>query len=95
VLNLTSWQPINSYWLIRGGAPAIKDQAVDRVHRLGQKRKCTVMRLVIEESVEEEVLEVQARKRKLMGPAFGEKEGKSRRGEEQRRRLRDVKHLLR
>jgi SWI/SNF-related matrix-associated actin-dependent regulator of chromatin subfamily A3 len=80
----------DSWW-----APAIEDQAVDRVHRLGQKRKCTVMRLVMEESVEEEVLEVQSRKRKLMGQAFGEKEGKNRRGEERRGRLRDIEQLLR
>lgn len=65
----------DSWW-----APAIEDQAVDRVHRLGQKRKCTVMRLVMEDSVEEEVLAVQSRKRKLMGQAFGEKEGRNRRG---------------
>lgn len=80
----------DSWW-----APAIEDQAVDRVHRLGQKRKCTVMRLVMEDSVEEEVLEVQSRKRKLMGQAFGEKEGKNRRGEEKRGRLRDIEQLLR
>ena len=80
----------DSWW-----APAIEDQAVDRVHRLGQKRKCTVMRLVMEESVEEEVLEVQKRKRKLMGQAFGEKEGTSKRGEERRGRLRDIEQLLR
>ncbi len=80
----------DSWW-----APAIEDQAVDRVHRLGQKRKCTVMRLVMEESVEEEVLEVQSRKRKLMGQAFGEKEGRNRRGEERRGRLRDIEQLLR
>jgi SWI/SNF-related matrix-associated actin-dependent regulator of chromatin subfamily A3 len=92
-LNLVSANQVilaDSWW-----APAIEDQAVDRVHRLGQKRKCTVMRLVMEESVEEEVLEVQARKRKLMGHAFGEKEGGRKRGEERRGRLRDIEQLLR
>jgi SWI/SNF-related matrix-associated actin-dependent regulator of chromatin subfamily A3 len=92
-LNLVSANQVilaDSWW-----APAIEDQAVDRVHRLGQKRKCTVMRLVMEESVEEEVLEVQSRKRKLMGQAFGEMEGRNRRGEERRGRLRDIELLLR
>ncbi|ERF68176.1 hypothetical protein EPUS_05257 [Endocarpon pusillum Z07020] len=94
-LNLVSANQVilaDSWW-----APAIEDQAVDRVHRLGQKRKCTVMRLVMEGSVEEEVLEVQARKRKLMGQAFGEEEGRGRkrRGEERSGRLRDIEQLLR
>lgn len=60
----------DSWW-----APAIEDQAVDRVHRLGQKRETKVFRLVIEGSVEERVLSIQEEKRKLMGLAFAEKEG--------------------
>lgn len=58
----------DSWW-----APAIEDQAVDRVHRLGQTRPTTVWRLVIEGSVEERVLDVQAEKRQLVGKAFQEK----------------------
>ncbi|USP79733.1 Putative SWI/SNF-related matrix-associated actin-dependent regulator of chromatin subfamily A member 3-like 1 [Curvularia clavata] len=60
----------DSWW-----APAIEDQAVDRVHRLGQKRETKVFRLVVEGSVEERVLGIQEEKRKLMGLAFAEKEG--------------------
>ncbi|KAF1836632.1 hypothetical protein BDW02DRAFT_566900 [Decorospora gaudefroyi] len=60
----------DSWW-----APAIEDQAVDRVHRLGQKRECKVFRLVVEGSVEERVLGIQEEKRRLMGLAFAEKEG--------------------
>ena len=60
----------DSWW-----APAIEDQAVDRVHRLGQKRETTVFRLVVEGSVEERVLGIQSDKRKLMAMAFAEKEG--------------------
>lgn len=59
----------DSWW-----APAIEDQAVDRVHRLGQTRPCTVWRLVMEGSIEERVLDVQAEKRRLVGKAFQEKE---------------------
>ncbi|KAI9051666.1 hypothetical protein LZ554_004708 [Drepanopeziza brunnea f. sp. 'monogermtubi'] len=58
----------DSWW-----APAIEDQAVDRVHRLGQTRPCTVWRLVMEESIEERVLDIQAEKRLLVGKAFQEK----------------------
>lgn len=60
----------DSWW-----APAIEDQAVDRVHRLGQKRETTVFRLVVEDSVEERVLGIQSDKRRLMAIAFAEKEG--------------------
>jgi SWI/SNF-related matrix-associated actin-dependent regulator of chromatin subfamily A3 len=60
----------DSWW-----APAIEDQAVDRVHRLGQKRETKVFRLVVEGSVEERVLGIQEEKRKLMSLAFAEKEG--------------------
>jgi SWI/SNF-related matrix-associated actin-dependent regulator of chromatin subfamily A3 len=61
----------DSWW-----APAIEDQAVDRVHRLGQKRETKVFRLVVEGSVEERVLGIQDEKRKLMSLAFAEKEGR-------------------
>ncbi|KAH7132502.1 SNF2 family N-terminal domain-containing protein [Dendryphion nanum] len=60
----------DSWW-----APAIEDQAVDRVHRLGQKRETKVWRLVVEGSIEERVLGIQEDKRKLMGLAFAEKDG--------------------
>ncbi|KAF2876283.1 SNF2 family N-terminal domain-containing protein [Massariosphaeria phaeospora] len=60
----------DSWW-----APAIEDQAVDRVHRLGQQRETKVFRLVVQGSVEERVLGIQEEKRRLMGLAFAEKEG--------------------
>lgn len=61
----------DSWW-----APAIEDQAVDRVHRLGQTRPTTVWRLVVEETIEERVLDIQVEKRKLVGKAFQEKSRK-------------------
>ena len=76
----------DSWW-----APAIEDQAVDRVHRLGQTRPCTVWRLVMEDSIEERVLEIQAEKRKLVGKAFQEK---AKGGNEKVTRLGDIKKLL-
>ena len=57
----------DSWW-----APAIEDQALDRVYRLGQKRKTTVWRLVMEGSIEDRVLYIQEEKRKLMQEAFHE-----------------------
>jgi SWI/SNF-related matrix-associated actin-dependent regulator of chromatin subfamily A3 len=76
----------DSWW-----APAIEDQAVDRVHRLGQKRETKVFRLVVEGSIEERVLGIQEEKRRLMHLAFLEKEdGKKRR----RGGLADLERLL-
>ena len=79
----------DSWW-----APAIEDQAVDRVHRLGQKRETTVFRLVVEGSVEERVLGIQEEKRKLMGLAFAEKEGGKQRKKRAGAGLRDLPRLL-
>jgi len=77
----------DSWW-----APAIEDQAVDRVHRLGQTRETTVFRLVMEDSIEERVLEIQHRKRELMMTAFQEKTSK--RGNESAARMADLEKLL-
>lgn len=73
-------------------APAIEDQAVDRVHRLGQKRETRVFRLVMDKSIEEETLDVQKRKRKLMMVAFSEKSNK--RESARNGRLADIRQLL-
>ena len=78
----------DSWW-----APAIEDQAVDRVHRLGQKKKTSVFRLVMEGSIEERTLDIQAEKRKLMMMAFQEKDSK--RGRNKTSILGDVEKLLR
>lgn len=81
-LNLTVANQVilaDSWW-----APAIEDQAVDRVYRLGQKRETRVWRVVVKGSVEERVLDVQGEKRALMGVAFAEKEGSEGRGKRRR-----------
>ncbi|RFU31148.1 hypothetical protein B7463_g5154, partial [Scytalidium lignicola] len=88
-LNLVSADTVilaDSWW-----APAIEDQAVDRVHRLGQTRTCTVWRLIMEDSIEERVLEIQAEKRKLVGKAFQEK---TKGGKEKTTRMADIMKLL-
>lgn len=42
--------------------PAVEDQATDRVHRLGQKKKVQVYRYIMEESVEEKIEKLKERK---------------------------------
>jgi SNF2 family DNA or RNA helicase len=52
--------------------PAAEDQAADRAHRIGQTRPVFVHRLVAEDTVEERILALQARKRALADAAIGE-----------------------
>ena len=51
--------------------PAVEDQAADRSHRIGQTRPVMVYRLVAEDTVEERILDLQARKRSLADAALG------------------------
>jgi superfamily II DNA or RNA helicase len=45
--------------------PAVEKQAIDRVHRIGQKRPVFAYRLVASDTVEEKIIELQAKKREL------------------------------
>jgi hypothetical protein len=49
--------------------PAAEDQAADRAHRIGQERPVLVHRLVAKDSVEERILALQERKRRLSAVA--------------------------
>lgn len=46
--------------------PAVEDQATDRAHRIGQTKPVTVYRLVAQETIEEQILELHASKRDLV-----------------------------
>lgn len=50
--------------------PAAEAQATDRAHRIGQTRTVTSIKLVVADSVEERVLELQAEKRALIASVF-------------------------
>ncbi|CAG8523822.1 7110_t:CDS:10 [Acaulospora morrowiae] len=52
--------------------PSIEDQAVDRVHRIGQQKNVVVKRLTIKESIEDRILVLQEKKRQLAAGALGE-----------------------
>ncbi|NLB91469.1 MAG: DEAD/DEAH box helicase, partial [Clostridiales bacterium] len=45
--------------------PAAEDQATDRVHRIGQKKKVEVIRLITHESIEEQVAQLSQKKKAL------------------------------
>ncbi|KAJ7099632.1 SNF2 family N-terminal domain-containing protein [Mycena crocata] len=83
-LNLTAAQRVylmDPYW-----NPAVENQAVDRIHRLGQTRPVTTVKLIIENSIEARLLEVQRKKTELanmtLGQNFSKAEMMSRRMEE-------------
>jgi len=62
-LNLTAADYV--YLLDPWWNPAVEDQAADRSHRIGQARPVFVHRVVAEDTVEERILELHARKRAL------------------------------
>ncbi|WP_419662364.1 DEAD/DEAH box helicase [Desulfosarcina variabilis] len=45
--------------------PAVEDQASDRAHRIGQQRPVTIYRLITKGTVEEKIVQMHRRKRKL------------------------------
>jgi len=55
--------------------PAVEDQAADRTHRIGQDKPVMVYRMVARDTVEERILELQERKRKLADAALSEAGG--------------------
>ena len=46
--------------------PAVEDQAMERLHRIGQTKKVQVVRFICQDTVEERMLETQERKRELI-----------------------------
>jgi len=45
--------------------PAVEEQAIQRVHRIGQKHKVTITRFLVRDSIEEKIITLQNRKRFL------------------------------
>ncbi len=69
-LNLTAADTVIHYdpWW----NPAVERQATDRAHRIGQEQHVFVYKLIAEDTVEERILELQARKAALADTLFDE-----------------------
>ncbi|MFT6107941.1 MAG: SNF2 family DNA or RNA helicase [Planctomycetota bacterium] len=55
--------------------PAVEAQAIDRAHRMGQTRSVFAFRLISKDTVEERVMELQAKKRDLADQLFKGRKG--------------------
>ncbi|KAK4778068.1 hypothetical protein SAY87_018255 [Trapa incisa] len=77
-INLTAASVV--YLLEPWWNPAVEEQAMDRVHRIGQDKEVRIIRMIVRDSIEEKVLELQEKKKGLARDAFlGKDGGKGRR----------------
>jgi SNF2 family DNA or RNA helicase len=72
--------------------PAAEAQAVDRVHRLGQKREVFITRFIMDNSFEEKMLQLQNKKRNLADLSMNKQ--KLDKAEIARRKLEDLRSLF-
>ncbi|XP_023741321.1 putative SWI/SNF-related matrix-associated actin-dependent regulator of chromatin subfamily A member 3-like 1 [Lactuca sativa] len=70
--------------------PAVEEQAMDRVHRIGQKQDVKVVKMIAKDSIDERILLLQEKKQKLAKEAFRKK------GKEEKRdvNLDDLRTLM-
>lgn len=72
--------------------PASEAQAVERVHRLGQKREVTITRFIMDGSFEEKMLALQDKKRNLADISMGRE--KLDKAETAKRRMEELRSLF-
>ena len=69
-------------------SPSIEDQAIDRIHRIGQNETVKVVRFIMENSIETKMLKIQERKKQI-GEAVGVEEE-----ERRKRRIEEIQILF-
>ena len=55
--------------------PAAELQAMDRIHRIGQYRPILITRLIIENSIESRILQLQEKKQAMVDSTIGKERG--------------------
>ncbi|GBB95467.1 hypothetical protein RclHR1_02540021 [Rhizophagus clarus] len=88
-LNLTAAQ--RAYLMDPFWNPSVENQAIDRIHRLGQTCAVDTIRFIIKNSIEEGILQLQERKLRLAELTLSEKLSKQ---DITRHRLEDLKVLF-
>ena len=71
--------------------PGVEQQAIDRVHRLGQEREVEIVHFIMKGSVEEALLKLQDKKTKLASLSMDKKKTKS---EEAKKRIEELRELF-
>ena len=90
-LNLTSGSKV--YVMEPQFNPAAEAQAVDRVHRLGQRREVFTYRFIMKDSFEEKMLDLQRKKQNLADISMNR--GKLDKAENTKRKLDELRSLFR
>ncbi|XP_029470884.1 LOW QUALITY PROTEIN: helicase-like transcription factor [Rhinatrema bivittatum] len=72
--------------------PAAEEQCFDRCHRLGQKQEVIITKFIVKNSVEENMLKIQDKKRELAAGAFGAKKMNS--SEMKQAKINEIKTLI-
>lgn len=91
-LNLTSGN--NVYVMEPQFNPAAEAQAIDRVHRLGQKRPVRTVRYIMRNSFEEKMVELQDKKTKLANLSMDSQSRSLDKAESARQKLMDIRSLF-
>uniref|UniRef100_A0A672VED0 Helicase like transcription factor n=1 Tax=Strigops habroptila TaxID=2489341 RepID=A0A672VED0_STRHB len=72
--------------------PAAEDQCFDRCHRLGQKHSVVITKFIVKDSVEENMLKIQKKKRELAAGAFATKKPSA--SEIKQTKINEIKALI-
>lgn len=91
-LNLTAAN--NVYVMEPQYNPAAEAQAIDRVHRLGQKRAVRTVRYIMRGSFEEKMLQIQDKKMKLASLSMDGQNRRPEKAEAARQKLMDLRSLF-